>query len=170
MARVIDIGAAPANADCAQLGHTRDFAKINALEVKLYGAAIRARFGNPPPGCELRSIANHHDFGTYRTLALGIAAEGEDCPKVACYAADVGDGLASWLEAGFAPPIAYRGDGTADTAGRGFDDIVMGALRTTRPNPDGSWPVADFAVLHANLAAAYPQLAADVQTQLELAV
>ena len=46
----------------------------------------------------------------------------------------------------------------------------MGALRTTRPNPDGSWPVADFAALHTNLAEAYPQLAADVRNQLELAV
>ena len=170
MSRVIDIGAAPASADCAQLGQTKDFGRINALEVKLYGAAIRARFGNPPPGSELRSIANRHDFGTYRTLGLAMADEAEDCPEVGRYAADVIDGLASWLEAGFAPPIAYPGDGSADTGGRGFDDIVMGALRTTRPNPDGSWPVADFAALHTNLAEAYPQLAADVRNQLELAV
>ena len=35
MRKAIDIGAAPSNADCAQVGQTREFATINRLEVRL---------------------------------------------------------------------------------------------------------------------------------------
>ena len=69
------------------------------------------------------------------------------------------EGLASWLEAGFTPPVAYRGStGHADR--HDVAEIVVGALQTTRPDFDGRYPVADFAVLHANLRAGFPAEAA----------
>ena len=34
----IDLGGAPANEDCAQLGHTPDFAAVNRLEVDASGS------------------------------------------------------------------------------------------------------------------------------------
>jgi len=37
---IVDIGGAPANEDCAQLGQTENFAAINRLEVDTYRAAI----------------------------------------------------------------------------------------------------------------------------------
>jgi hypothetical protein len=170
MRKVIDIGAAPANADCAQLGQTRDFAIINRLEVRLYAAAIQARFGVPPAGCTLKPLLNRHDFGDYLTLALevddGVPTDGD----VDAYIEAVENGLGSWIEAGFAPPIRYLADMTATTDGRSFEDIVMGALRTTRADEAGNWPVADFETLHSNLAAAFPALAEAVRAQMELAL
>src|SRR3546814_5550427 len=57
------------------------------------------------------------------------------------------------FEAGFAAPVCYE-DGEAPKVERSsIDDIVMGALLATRPGPDGHFPVADFAILHRNLAA-----------------
>ena len=167
MAQLVDIGGAPADAPCAQLGQTHNFAAINQLEVRLYAAAIQARFGVPPAGCRLGPTTNRHDFGVYLTLALKIDDAAADCDEVREYIAAVEDGLGSWLEAGFAPPIRYGADGCASTDGRGFDEIVMGALRTTRPHESSAWPIADFETLHTNLTAAFPALAADVRAQLE---
>ena len=69
---IIDLGGAPANEACAQLGHTPDFARLNRLEVRAYAIAIQARFGPPPEGCALVTVTNHHDFGTYSTLGLKV--------------------------------------------------------------------------------------------------
>ena len=167
MSRFIEIGAAPANADCAQVGQTADFDKINRLEVRLYAAAIQARYGAPPTGCTLEPVINRHDFGNYLTLALKVDDFHEDQPAVIGYVEAVADGLGSWLEAGLAPPIRYLADGSATTDGRDFDDLIMGALRTTRPGPDGTWPIAEFAVLHTNLTTIFPTHADAVRQQME---
>lgn len=84
MPYTIDIGAAPANADCAQLGQTPDFERVNRFEIDAYRIAIIAIHGLPPQGCSLTSKANHHDFGTYRTLVLTI--DDENDAAVAAYA------------------------------------------------------------------------------------
>lgn len=163
MSYIIDIGGAPANEDCAQLGQTRDFDTVNTFEVFAYKLAIIARHGMPPEGCKLTAHANHHDFGTYCTLALKI--EDEDDEAVQAYAEAVEEGLGSWVEAGFAPPVAY--DGSVATIGRTDpSELVIGALLTTRPNPDGTFAVKDFATLHANLAAAFPQQAEAARQRL----
>src|SRR3546814_12289724 len=62
MSNIIDLGGAPANEDCAQLGHTPDFERLNRLEVAAYRAAVIARCGPPPDGCALISITTRHDF------------------------------------------------------------------------------------------------------------
>ena len=69
MSYIIDIGGAPANEDCAQLGQTPDFEAVNTFEVLAYKLAIIARHGMPPAGCKLGPHTNRHDFGVYRTLA-----------------------------------------------------------------------------------------------------
>lgn len=156
MTMIFDLGGAPASEPCAQLGQTPDFATLNLLEVEAYRAALIARHGPPPPGCRFEAIVNNHDFGRYRTL--GLAVDAND-PAVEAYAKAVEEGLASWLEAGFTPPVAYRGStGHADR--HDVAEIVVGALQTTRPDFDGRYPVADFAVLHANLRAGFPAEAA----------
>lgn len=38
-------------------------------------------------------------------------------------------------------------------------ELVIGALLTTRPNADGTFPIADFGILYSHLAAAFPQQA-----------
>ena len=158
MPQIIDLGGAPANEPCAQLGHTPDFRRINQLEVHAYRAAIQARFGPPPPGCALVTVHNAHDFGVYLTLGLKITAPSGSSEEVDAYATAVEDGLSSWLEAGFAPPVEYD-DAVAYRVRSDIDGIIMGALSTTRPAADGRFPIPDFAVLHANLARAFPRQA-----------
>lgn len=157
MSEIIDLGGAPANEDCAQLGHTPDFARLNRLEVVTYRAAIIARYGVPPEGCALKTLTNRHDFGVYYTLGLSVdAGAARRDARVAAYAEAVQDGLASWIEACFAPPVCYI-DGEAPVVERDkVDDIVAGALLATRPGPDGRFVIPDFETLHRNLAAAYP--------------
>ena len=157
MSDIIDLGGAPANEDCAQLGHTPDFERLNRLEVAAYRAAIIGRFGPPPDGCTLVSVTNRHDFGVYYSLGLKVdAAAYRRNPAVAAYTEGAQDGLESWVEAGFAPPVRYE-DGAAPTIDRDrIDDIVTGALLATRPKADGRFAIPDFEILHRNLAAAYP--------------
>ncbi len=168
MSDIIDLGGAPGHEDCAQLGHTPDFERLNRLEVAAYRAAVIARFGPPPDGCALVFITNRHDFGIYRTLGLkvDVGAYRRD-PSVAAYVEAAQDGLASWVEAGFAPPVRYD-DGRAPAVDRDrIDDIVMGALLATRPDPLGRFPIPDFEILHRNLAAAYPRCAEAANRSLE---
>ncbi|MDE8650589.1 hypothetical protein [Novosphingobium album (ex Liu et al. 2023)] len=168
MTDIIDLGGAPADEDCAQLGHTPDFERLNRLEVATYRAAIIARFGPPPEGCALATLTNRHDFGVYYTLGLKVdAGAARRDPAVATYAEAVESGLGSWIEAGFAAPVRYD-DGEAPKAERSsIDDIVMGALIAIRPDPDGRFALADFEILHRNLAAAYPRSAEAAQRLLK---
>lgn len=164
---IFDLGGAPANEDCAQIGHTTDFHRLNRLEVDAYRAAIQARYGLPPDGCALVAIKNDHDFGSYRTLGLKVWTVARNDPAVIAYAEQVEDGLSSWIEAGFTAPVRYD-DAEGRTDGRNtLSDVVVGALMTTRPNPDGSFAILEFAILHANLTAAYPDCAAEAHARLE---
>ena len=165
MSDIIDLGGAPAEEDCAQLGRTPDFEAVNAYEVFAYKLAIIARYGQPPAGCRLKPLANPHDFGVYRTLSLRIEEADE---AVQTYAEAVENGLARWLDGGFAPPISYEGS-VATILRPDVTELVIGALQTTRPGPDGSFPVADFETLHTNLATAFPDEAAIARARLATA-
>ena len=160
----IDLGGAPANEDCAQLGHTPDFDAVNAFEVAAYRVAMIARFGAPPPGCRLTALANRHDFGMYRTLVLHVEDELNDA--VRAYAGDVENGLGRWLDAGLAPPVSYAGP-IATIPRHGTTELVIGALLTTRPNPDGTFVIADFRTLHRNLSDAFPDEANTARARLD---
>lgn len=166
MSDIIDLGGAPAEEDCAQLGRTPDFEAVNAYEVFAYKLAIIARYGQPPAGCRLKPLANRHDFGVYRTLSLRIDDEADEA--VQTYAEAVENGSARWLDGGFAPPISYEGS-VATILRPDVTELVIGALQTTRPGPDGSFPVADFETLHTNLATAFPDEAAIARARLATA-
>ena len=56
MPDIIDLGGAPAEAECAQLGQTANFAAVNSFEVEAYRLAIVARYGPPPEGLSLIHI------------------------------------------------------------------------------------------------------------------
>ena len=159
----IDLGGAPANEECAQLGHTQGFSDMNAYAVAAYHVGIIARFGQPPPGCRLAALANRHDFGTYRTLVLHV--ENELDAAVRSYADQVEEGLGSWLEAGITPPVSYEGT-LATISHRDRAELIIGALQTTRPDADGSFPLADFAVLHRHLSEAFPAEAVTARARL----
>lgn len=168
MPHIIDLGGAPANEDCAQLGHTPDFERLNRLEVATYRAALIARHGAPPAGCALVTLTNRHDFGTYHTLGLKIDAGAlRRDANVAAFAEAAEAGLGSWIEAGFTPPIRYR-DGEAPEVERAsIGEIVTGALMTTRPDEAGRFPLPEFEALHRNLAGAYPRSAEAAQLLLK---
>lgn len=154
----IDLGGAPANEDCAQLGITPDFRAVNLFEVLSYRAAIIAVHGPPPEGCRLEPVSHRHDFGTYATLALIIQ---DDAPlgPARNYADTVEDGLGNWHEAVMAPPVTYH-DGIARWHKRTASDVVFGVLMSTRPHDDGRFRIPAFATIHSNLSAAYETEAA----------
>ena len=159
----LDLGAGPAEEDCAQLGQTPDFDTLNRLEIEAYKCARIARYGTPPRGCRLAGLSNRHDFGRYVTLVLHIENELDEA--VAAYAERVEEGLATWVEAGFTAPVIYNGQ-CPTVARHDPSEIIIGALTTTRPGPDGQFPVADFATLHGNLVAAFPAEAAIAAARL----
>lgn len=156
-----DLGGAPFGEPCAQLGQTNNFATINTVEVQVYIAALVALYGPTPEGVRLRSFANRHDFGIYRTAIAEIDEERTDDPNAAAYLDALENGIERWTQAGFAPPITYGTDGTATMHGRSVTDIIRGAMMTTRPAADGSFFPADFRQLHQNLRTAYPQIATE---------
>ncbi len=163
MSYTIDIGAAPANADCAQLGQTPDFERVNRFEIDAYRIGIIAIHGLPPQGCRLTSKPNRHDFGTYRTLVLHI--DDEDDPAVAAYAEAVEDGLGSWIEAAIACPVEYDGS-VASIPRPELDEVTIGALLTTRPGANGRFAIPAFETIHTNLSAAFPKLAETARARL----
>lgn len=151
-ARILELGASPANEPCAQLGRTPDFEHLNKLELLAFQAAIIACNGVPPEGLEFASLANGHDFGTYWTL--WVVARGPNTPSAnaRCWL----DNLnipASWIAAGFPAPVTY--DGARPLTIRPILDVIAGALQITRPNPDGSFFPPENVDLHRNLTAAY---------------
>ena len=153
----IDLGGAPSDEGCAQLGHTEDFAKLNQLEVHASLAAIVAVYGAPPAGCELRTLFNHHDFGTYRTLGLVID---DSAPVHAArrYADEVEDGLCTWVEAAMRAPVEYREDGTRPAPST-LTQVLVSTIMTTRPTPDGRFPLPAFATILDNIATSCPEAA-----------
>ncbi|TCM02169.1 hypothetical protein [Sphingomonas sp. PP-CC-3G-468] len=166
MFHIIDIGGAPANEECAQLGQTIDFEAANTHEVMAYKLAIIARHGMPPEGCKLIVHTNRHDFGIYRTLALKV--EDEENEAVEAYAEAVNEGLGSWNEAGFTAPVTYTGH-VAKIERSDHTELVIGALLTTRPNADGTFPIDDFGILHGHLEAAFPEQADTARQRLTAA-
>src|SRR3546814_13356434 len=102
-------------------------------------------------GCALVFITNRHDFGIYRTLGLKVdAGASRRDPSVAAYVEAAQDGLARWVDAGFAPPVRYD-DGRAPAVDRDrIDDIVIGALLATRPEQSSRFPNPDSDLLNRN--------------------
>ena len=74
----LDLGGAPTNEDCAQIGHTPNFDLVNTAEATLYRAALIAVAGPLPAGISLRIKANRHDFGAYRTVEAIIDNDQDD--------------------------------------------------------------------------------------------
>lgn len=152
---IADLGPGPANEPCAQLGRTPGFDGLNRLELDVYQAAIRALNPPIPDGMRFAQHANHHDFGTYRTLTL------ETDP--ARYSADLAHIAAerlllplTWLSAGFRAPVDYTNP--TDPKARHLNTCVASALSITRPRDDGSFFPPENEMIHKRLRAAYPSL------------
>ena len=70
----IEIGAAPNEEDCAQVGGP-DYARRARAECERYIKAIRAKLGPEPEGAELRIKLNAHDFGNYLEVVCDFDAD-----------------------------------------------------------------------------------------------
>jgi hypothetical protein len=153
---IADFGHGPINEACAQLGKTPDFEQLNRLELAVFTAALIARNGPLPRGLSFVHHPNRHDFGTYWTLTLVNDPAAHDSEL----AFIIGERMQlpkSWIENGFRAPVEYPTD--EPPIARTLEDCVRSALAITRPDDHGHfWPVEN-AILHRNLAAAYPQFA-----------
>lgn len=65
----LDLGAAPAEEPCAQLG-TPGYAEQAEPECQRYIDQLRAQFGPEPAGAELTTKHHPHEFGTYLSVAV----------------------------------------------------------------------------------------------------
>jgi hypothetical protein len=145
----------PCDEDCAQVGHTPDYAVIARCEALIHAAALQAFHGPAPAGTRFKVKANGHDFGTYYSLAF--IADTRPTAEIHDYLAKLEEGLNTWLQAGFTAPYNYAVRSYQEC--RPLDDAIQGALSVTRPYPDGRWPYPDAQRLHTNLRAAYPDIA-----------
>lgn len=158
----IDLGAGPAEEDCAQLGQSPNFDSLNRLEIAVYKSALIARYGPPPrdaasPACptDTISVAMSNSSSISRTSSTRPSptmrhASRRDSPR---------------REAGFTAPVEYNGE-TPTIVHADPADAVISALLITRPGPNGLFPIPDFAVLHGNLTQAYPAEAAAANARL----
>lgn len=131
-----EIGVAPHLADCAQLGHTRDYDRINRLETEVYRAALIARFGPPPEAARLFIGDTRHDFGVYREVKISYDPSN---PEATGYATEVGDGLAHWSDGCFTPPVAYARDESIVLTARGGVDHAIGLCCKDRHGSRAGW-------------------------------
>ncbi|SLK09217.1 hypothetical protein [Novosphingobium mathurense] len=133
----IEIGAAPWNEDCAQLGQTPDFATINRLEVDAYRGAMIAAYGPPPKGITFAIRSNPHDFGTYRELAVKVDKNDFEDATAAEYLDKLENGLTSWISAGFTAPVSYLPGAQTRKNAANVNDLIRSAKMVTRPMSDG---------------------------------
>ncbi|VWX51079.1 hypothetical protein [Novosphingobium sp. 9U] len=158
------IGGAPAEEECAQLGHTPNFGRYNRLEVYTYKAAIIARWGAPPESVKLLAEPCRHDFGTYYEVQ---AHYDEDDQAAADYVAAIEEGLARWIDVGFLQPVVYGPNGSVRSIN--YDTRNEAVQRTIvsleRQRIEGFGTPAE-AMYIDNLRAAFPDAATRADAML----
>jgi len=65
-----DLGSAPADERCAQLGVDEDYETRARHECRVLIHQFHRLCGDPPPGAFFRVMANPHDFGVYYSVAI----------------------------------------------------------------------------------------------------
>jgi hypothetical protein len=78
----IDIGPAPCDEDCAQIGQL-GFHERNMSECKRFIELIRATLGLEPEGARLGIKAHQHEFGTYREVVCYYDDENDKATEYA---------------------------------------------------------------------------------------
>jgi|GEM_PF-527802 len=160
----LNIGPAPAEEPCAQLGITDLFDQANLLEILCYRATLIACHGAPPAGAAFRVERNAHDFGTYRELAAHFDPEDENA---VAWAYAVEEGLARWRDADFPTPVIYdnRSQVTEFACSDHFDAARRAMLLMERLRIDG-YGTPEQAIRIARLRSAYLAQAEDVDQLL----
>jgi hypothetical protein len=71
MVESIEIGSAPCDEECAQVG-SADYPERSRAECRAFINQIKRVMGEPPEGVSLFIKSNSHDFGTYREVAVKV--------------------------------------------------------------------------------------------------
>jgi len=66
----LDLGSAPTDEDCAQLGMDDNYAVCARRECRALIHQFKRLCGDPPPSAYFRIHENPHDFGTYLSVAI----------------------------------------------------------------------------------------------------
>ena len=74
----LDLGCAPSDEDCAQLGVDDNYEVRARCECRAFIHQFMRTCGAPPPGAHFRIMANRHDFGTYYSVAIVFEPNDED--------------------------------------------------------------------------------------------
>ncbi|CAM2198439.1 Lipoprotein (plasmid) [Paraburkholderia kururiensis] len=72
MVETIEIGSAPSDEQCAQVGES-DYPERSRAECRAFINQIKRAMGEPPDGVGLYVKSNVHDFGTYLEVAVKVA-------------------------------------------------------------------------------------------------
>lgn len=65
----MELGSAPVNEDCAQVGST-NYPSVALEQCRRYKKLLEAKFGDPPGDAYFKVKSNLHDFGTYYEVAV----------------------------------------------------------------------------------------------------
>lgn len=147
----ISIAPVPLNEACAQNGATYQFDRIAAVECAIHRAALDATFGSPPPDIKIETVKTISSLGTFYNL---VAHFDDADPAAAAYARRVElEPLSHWQDAGFTPPFIYDEWGIlVSCVHPTVASAVRAAIETLAQFPENE----EFAVMRANLLAAYP--------------
>ena len=74
----LDLGSAPSDEDCAQLGVDAEYHVRARRECRALIHQFMRICGEPPPGAYFRIHENPHDFGTYLSIAIHFDPQDED--------------------------------------------------------------------------------------------
>jgi hypothetical protein len=74
----LDLGSAPSDEDCAQLGVDDNYEARAKRECRALIGQLKRMCGDPPPDAHFRIMANPHDFGTYYSVVIHFNPEDAD--------------------------------------------------------------------------------------------
>lgn len=74
----LDLGSAPSDEDCAQIGVDENYAVRARRECRALVNQLKRICGDPPTGTRFRIMANPHDFGTYYSVVIDFDPNNED--------------------------------------------------------------------------------------------
>lgn len=79
----LDLGSAPSDESCAQIGVDPDYGARAKRECRALIRQLMRLGGEPPPRARFRIMSNPHDFGTYYSVAVEFDSEDEEAMSYA---------------------------------------------------------------------------------------
>jgi hypothetical protein len=79
----LDLGSAPSNERCAQLGVDTNYVDRARSECRALINQLKRLCGDPPLGARFRIVGNEHDFGTYYSVVIDFDPNNETAVEYA---------------------------------------------------------------------------------------